>query len=712
MKLIVAGLAAIVLLAQAPQAIVRVEVTSESGPVPAAEVTLNGQKAQTGPDGTVTAPVSLGPLKVVVSREGFFPSTTTLDIDTAREWVVRVELQPAERVEEEIIVYATRNDVRIQDAPVRVEVLQREEIEEKMLMTPGDIVMMLNEMGGMRVQTTSPSLGAASVRMQGMRGRYTRFLSDGLPLFGQQGAGLGLLQIPPMDLGQVEVIKNTASALYGAGAMAGVVNLISRRPSSEPVREVLINRTTLGGTDASSFFGSQLSQRWGLTLLAGGHWQERQDRDDDGWADLAGYSRGVVRPRFYWDGGSGRTALVTGGIVYENRSGGTLPGAVLPATGDPYREALETRRYDFGGNAQMLIANRYIVTSRFSASVQQHEHRFGELRERDRHELVFGEISLRGSKGRHTWVAGAAAERDAYRPRDVPRFSYTYVTPGVFVQDDIALAPWLSVSASARADFHNQFGNFLSPRVSALFRWQGWTSRLSAGQGFFAPTPLTEETEAAGLTRLAVPVPLNAERGRSASIDVTRALGPVSLTTTLFASNIRNPVHVNRGDAYELVNLPEQTTNRGVELLGTWRKEPFAATASYTYVRSGELEPAGGGRADIPLTPRHSLGLVGVWEQEGKSRVGVECYYTGRQRLEYDPYREFSRPYVIFGIMGERRVNQHVRLFLNLENLTNIRQTRWNSLLRPSRGPDGRWTVDAWAPLDGRVINGGLRLNF
>ena len=87
-----------------------------------------------------------------------------------------------------------------------------------MLMTPGDIVMMLNEMGGMRVQTTSPSLGAASVRIQGMRGRYTRVLSDGLPLYGSQPGGLGLLQIPPMDLGQVEVVKGVASALHGAGA--------------------------------------------------------------------------------------------------------------------------------------------------------------------------------------------------------------------------------------------------------------------------------------------------------------------------------------------------------------------------------------------------------------------------------------------------------------------------------------------------------------
>src|SRR5207247_7822369 len=132
--------------------------------------------------------------------------------------------------------------------PIRVEVLPREEIEEKLLTTPGDIVMMLNEMGGMRVQATSPSLGAASVRIQGMRGRYTRFLSDGLPLFGEQVGALGLLQIPPMDLQQVEVIKGVASSLYGAGALGGVVNLISRTAGREPEHEVLINRSTRGTT--------------------------------------------------------------------------------------------------------------------------------------------------------------------------------------------------------------------------------------------------------------------------------------------------------------------------------------------------------------------------------------------------------------------------------------------------------------------------------
>src|SRR5207248_2802868 len=161
-----------------------------------------------------------------------------------------------------------------------------------------------------------------------------------------------------------------------------------------------------------------------------------------------------------------------------------------------------------------------------------------------------------------------AAERDAYRPRDVPRFSYVYVTPGVFLQDDITIAPWLSVSASARADFHNQYGTFLSPRLSALIRRAGWTSRLSAGQGFFAPTPLTEETESAGLSRLSISFPLVAERGRSASFDLTRSLGPASFTTTLFASSIRHPIHVDRDERYTITNLPQPTNNVGLEMLG------------------------------------------------------------------------------------------------------------------------------------------------
>ena len=238
---------------------------------------MAGTTHRTDAAGTTTIITVPGTIEITVLKSGFAPTTASVQVAAGATQDVVVDLQAQPTVEETVTVVAsTRTDKRLEDQPMRVEVLAREEIEEKMLMTPGDIVMMLNEMGGMRVQATSPSLGAASVRIQGMRGRYTRVLSDGLPLFGEVG-GLGLLQIPPMDLGQVEVIKGVASALYGAGAMGGVVNLLSRRPGREPEQEFLLNRSTRGATDAVTFLSGPSVSR--LERLAAG------------WRTLAGNER-------------------------------------------------------------------------------------------------------------------------------------------------------------------------------------------------------------------------------------------------------------------------------------------------------------------------------------------------------------------------------------------------------------------------------------
>ena len=686
---------------------VRVEVFAANEVVTAAEVVVSGTTVLTDAAGVVAVSVPAGDTRVMVIVEGFLPATVSVDVVAGQERVVRIDLVEQPALEEEVTVVATtRTDRRIEDQPLRVEVLNREEIEEKILMTPGDIVMMLNEMGGMRVQTTSPSLGAASVRIQGMRGRYTRFLSDGLPLYGSQPGGLGLLQIPPMDLGQVEVIKGVASALYGAGAMGGVVNLLSRRPGDEPEREVLINQSTLGATDGVLWLSSPVSESWGVTFLGGGHWQNQTDVDGDGWADLAHYERAVARPRFFWDDGAGQSLFVTVGTTMENRAGGSQPDATRPDTLMPYRESLDTRRFDLGALWQ-TVRGRAVVTARATMARQWHDHLFGAVLEHDRHDTGFAEVTLRRSTGRHTWVGGVAVEQDAYIPTDLPQFAYAFTIPGVFVQDDIDVRRWLALSLSGRLDHHSEYGWFFSPRVSALFRSGDWSTRLSAGTGFFGSTPLTEETEAAGLARLTLDGPLRVERGRSASVDVTRTLGSIALTTTVFQSRIANPVHVDRS-TYTLRNLLAPTTNLGMEFLGTFRQLPFAMTASYTYVQAREL--VHGVRDDVAQTPRHSFGLVGMAENED-GRIGIEVYYTGRQRLEANPYRELSEPYVVLGVLAERRVGP-LRLFVNGENLTSVRQTRWDPILRPDRAADGRWTVDAWAPLDGRVINGGVRIQF
>ena len=198
---------------------------------------------------------------------------------------------------EAIIVQGTRIQRRVQDEPIRVEVIVGEEIEEKAIMRPGNIAMLVAETGGVRVQTTSPAMGAANIRIQGLEGRYTQLLADGLPLYGGQAASLGLLQIPPTDLGQVEIIKGAASALYGPSALGGVINLVSKRPGDVFEAEVLANATTRNGQDLTAYAAAPVSATTGVSLTAGAHQQTGQDIDGDGWYDLPGYDRLTVRPR-------------------------------------------------------------------------------------------------------------------------------------------------------------------------------------------------------------------------------------------------------------------------------------------------------------------------------------------------------------------------------------------------------------------------------
>jgi outer membrane receptor for ferrienterochelin and colicins len=720
LALIAAGIAQVLVAApqadnaaQQTRARLRVQVTTDVGPLANATVTIGTQQAITPASGEVTLTIGVGPVDVVVTREGFLTQTVRVDARAGAETIVVVKLEPQPTAKEEVTVTATRTNTRVQDEPLRVEVLGREEVEEKLQMTPGDIAMLLNETAGLRVQVTSPSLGAASLRVQGLRGRYTQLLADGLPLYGGQSGSIGLLQIPPMDLGQVEIIKGVASSLFGSSALGGVVNLVSRQPPDSAEHEFLFNQTTQGGTDAMLWLSGPMRGHWSYTFLAGGDRQGRHDVDRDGWADIPNVWRGSIRPRFFWNDKQGRSLFVTVGLMAEDRAGGTLPGAQVP-DGSTFEESLRTRRGDAGVVSRTAFGKN-VVGVRGSFMTQRHTHGFGSVTEPDRHATGFGEISVTSVSGRHTWVIGGTIQGDAYRNKSVPAFDYTYWTSSLFGQDEFTLTSRARVSISARLDRHNVFGTFASPRASVLWSAGGWTARGSIGTGFFAPTPLTEETEAVGLTRLAHADFSRAERARSYSADIGRKIGPVEINVTGFGSHVTRTLAIRPAtdltDRYDLAPLSGPTRTAGAELLTTLRKGEITLVGTYTYVHATEPDPITSVRAEVALTPAHTSGIVLVWEREHTARIGFETYYTGRQRLNDDPYRETSVPYWYFGVMADRRFGPWL-LFVNVENLADRRQTRYSPLVRPDRRYDGRWTVDAWAPLEGRVLNAGLRVSF
>jgi iron complex outermembrane receptor protein len=693
--------------AQAGSSLLRVRVVENAIPIEGATIRIGTLGALTSAVGVAALRVGPGTHTLIAGRIGFMPETLTVSV--VQDTSIEIALEPISTELGAVVVTATRAERRIEEEPIRVEVIAREEIEEKLLMTPGDITMMLNETSGLRVQTTSPSLGGANVRVQGLRGRYTQLLSDGLPLFGGQTGSLGLLQIPPMDLGQVEVIKGAASALYGASALGGVVNLISRRP--ERARELLLNQTTRGGTDAVAYLASERGEGSGFSTLLGLHRQRRADVDGDGWADLPGYERGVVRPRGFWSNGAGASAFVTAGATLENRRGGTLPGRTV-ASGAEFQEGLRTARFDAGGIVR-LARGTDLFSVRGSFTAQAHRHDFGPQRERDRHGTGFAEASWSRTLARHLFVVGAAVQHDRYRARDVRGFDHGFTVPALFLQEEFTPVEWLALSASARVDAHSEYGTSVSPRLSVLVRRAGWTLRASGGGGVFGPTPFTEETETVGLSRVRRGRALSEERARSASIDVGRLVGPLEVNVTAFASGISRPVTTRAldGDSLELLNAPSPTRTKGGEVVARFRREPFAVTATWALLRSREFDADAGRRVETALTPRQTASVVAVMEEHGVGRVGLEVYYTGSQRLEDNPYRARSPRYLVLGLLAERRVGP-VRAFVNLENLGGVRQTEWDPLLLPAPGRGGRWTTDVWAPLEGRTINGGVRLEL
>jgi outer membrane receptor for ferrienterochelin and colicins len=706
-------------------------VRSQSGtPLAEAEVRAEGQQqATTDAEGLARLTLAAGPHRITATRIGFEPATIEVQVPSGREISVTITLEPVAVQLDSVTVLSTRIGTNPENSPLKVDVVAHEDISEKAQSSPGSAVNIFREPNALlQVQTTAPSLGGVAVRIQGLRGRYTQVLADGLPIYGTESGELSLVQIPPLDLGRVEIIRGAASALYGGQALGGVINLFSREPVRR--REILASQfyrdaSDLVGFAAGPLPGTRESSGWAYSLLAGGHRQQRRDLDADGWTNLPGYRRLALRPRLFWSDSTGSSLLVTAGTTLENREAGTVGGGLTPA-GAPFPEAIDTRHLDLGVNGQRVLSPGWSLSLRGAAVHQFQRHEIGDASERDRVRSGFAEVALvktDPSPGwrSSSWVLGAAVDAQGLRAFDVSRFDRTTATPGAFVQYDRPFTPWLRTSTSIRLDYSRLVGTILSPRISALVKMSpGWSARLSGGTGFAAPTARLEETQVTGLRPVAALGDLEAERARSASLALTGKFSGFELDGTLFGSVIDHPLEVEpippsadpSAPTLQVINASSPTRTWGTELFARWTRDPFLLTATYTYTHATEADPDAepGVRRTVPLTPKHVVTFDGILEDEEVGQMAVEISYIGQQALAEDPYNTVSRPYVIVGFLAMKRLGDRATVFVNAENLTNVRLSDYQPLLRPEPGPGGRWTVDAWAPLEGSMINLGVRL--
>ena len=669
----------------------------------------NGQIILTG--------IPNGLKEIQFSYIGFAQRTDSFNFPLEDTAPIEILLYEQSKDLEEIVISSTRSTRTIQNIPTRIEFIGSEELDEKGNMKAGDIRMLLAESTGIHVQTTSPTSANASIRIQGLDGRYTQILKDGFPIYSGASSGLGLLQIPPLDLKQVEVIKGSTSTLYGGGAIAGLVNLISKTPTEERDLRFHLNGTSGSGLDINGFYGQKF-KKIGTTIFASHNRNGAYDPAQIGLSAIPKFERYVLNPKLFVYFND-KTKMNFGiNTTIENRLGGDM--LYIKGKGDnthQYFEENKTQRYSTQFVFDHTVNENSFVQFKNSVSYFNRNTAIPNYEFEGTQTATFTEASYTHSKEKSEWVTGVNIWTDNFKEKQITAFplrDYTHTTFGAFVQNSFKATDWLQLEAGLRTDYVIDYGAVFLPRVSALFKIaNGLTSRVGGGFGYKTPTIFTEESERIQYQNV---MPINdktnkLERsyGANADINYRTNIGDdwtFSINQLFFYTYLDNPLLLQNPSAnlYQFINSSGYIHTKGTETNIKIGYDDFKLFLGYTFTDTRLIE--NGTTTENPLTPNHRINSVLMYEIEDKWKIGLEAYYFSPQKLNDGTT---GKDYVICGFMAEK-IWERFSLYINFENFFDTRQTRFDNIYTGTiTNPVFK---DIYAPLDGFVINGGIKFKL
>lgn len=658
--------------------------------------------------------LSPGKIKITFSFVGYDDQTVNFQIPQADGMPVIYLQKSAAKTEEEVIISSSRTNSRIEDLPTKVEVLGSEEVDEEAGTIPGNIASLLGDIAGIQNQRTSGTTGSIDLRVQGLPGKYTQILRDGLPLFGGYSGNFSVLQIPPLDLKQVEIVKGASSTLYGGGAIAGMINLISKTPKlSDPQHSVLINYSTLNEFNLNTFHSAR-NKKTGYTFFTGTTLQKAKDVNKDGFSDVPDLKSIFFHPKLFLYPNEKNTVTLEYDGTYEDRNGGDMQ--VLHGTKDNTHQFFiqnksvrnsiaatwenkisKTAELNFKGLVSFF--NRDINTNVFGMKANQ--------------QTYFTELSYLKKWDRHTLVSGiniSGENFDKKSPDSSLINPYSNHILGAFMQDDWKINKKLTVQTGLRFDYHDAYYPVLLPRLSVLYKFnRQFTSRLGGGLGYKAPTVFNNDVDERELRghNLAGDILLEKSIGANWDINYKQTLGDWHLTINqmFYVTQIDRPVIAENSSVYyRYINANEPLNTKGFETYVAIRHDDLEMYLGYTYTIAKQLYNTA--QPFVPLSAKSKFAAVISNEFSSRFRACVEASYTGKQYLDNG-----SRTPGYFIAAGMIRYDiKKLSLVLNCENIFDYRQTRKESIVYGSLNDPS--FKQLWAPVDGRVVNLSARINF
>jgi outer membrane receptor for ferrienterochelin and colicins len=470
-----------------------------------------------------------------------------------------------------IVVTGTRQARNIDEAPVRIQVVNRDTIEARKSRSLADT---LKHTSGVRLETNCQNCGFTQLRINGLEGYYTQILIDGLPSFSGLAGVYGLEQVPVEMIERVEIVKGGGSALYGTSAVAGVVNVITRRPLHDfghvhVVYESVALREPGIRVKADGFVSND-DQSAGLFLFASSYRREGVDLNNDGFTELVKLRQVAGGANGYWLPGEGLELEFRFHMLKEYRRGGDNLEA-QPHDAE-IAEELQTERlqgelrlshklsqaldyklsyavahterssyYGGGGSTTPDPPTLPVEAERYQEFLDAFDARSlalgGYGRTQNPSQTADGHINANiGTSRPLVLTAGAQLQvddiNDTYLGYDRV-IDETYKTLGIYLQKSWLFASWGESVVGARVDKHSELEDpVLSPRVALkLEPTNGFRFRTSVSSGFRAPQAFDEDLHidiVGGAPRLIENAPdLKAERSLSYAqqVELARPLG-------------------------------------------------------------------------------------------------------------------------------------------------------------------------------------------
>lgn len=494
-------LAGLVASAQAQTATIQGKVSSEGLPVEFANVILKNTQigAVADENGNYRIKnVLVGSYDVMATSIGYLKTAQSITLKSGETVTLNFDMVQNSETLGEVVISGTMKEVSKLESPVPVEVYTPAFFKANP--TPS-VFESLQNVNGVRPQLNCNVCNTGDIHINGLEGPYTMVLIDGMPIVSGLSTVYGLTGIPQALIERMEIVKGPASTLYGSEAVGGLVNIITKKPSSAPLVSADVFATSWAevNTDLGVRYnvGKKVSSLLGINYF---NYQNPIDNNEDGFTDVTLQHRISVFNKFNIERKHSRVFSVAGRYVYEDRWGGEMDWTKEYRGGDEiYGESIYTKRWEAFGIYQLPV--RDMINFQFSANGHHQNSVYGNTFYMADQYIAFGQLTWNKTFGAHDLLSGLAY-RYTYYDDNTPATSgaienepsVTHL-PGLFVQDEIKLNEQNKLLLGARYDYNSIHGNIFSPRIN--YKWSSIDKknilRLSVGNGYRVANVFTED---------------------------------------------------------------------------------------------------------------------------------------------------------------------------------------------------------------------------